>query len=103
MKRREFIMLIGGTAAWSRAAHAQLQALPTIGFLSARSPDESAHLVEAFRRGLAEPHRVPSKAEMLQSNIAGRWASMTDCRCWQPNSYSGPLPHSLRSAAKIPP
>jgi ABC transporter substrate binding protein len=52
MRRREFILLLGGTAAWPLGALAQQ--LPVIGFMSARSPEESAHLVEAFRHGLKD-------------------------------------------------
>ena len=51
MTRRQFIFALGAVA-WPFGALAQQ--LPVIGFMSARSPDESAHLVEAFRRGLKE-------------------------------------------------
>jgi putative ABC transport system substrate-binding protein len=54
MRRREFIKVIAGLSVRPLAAHAQPSNKPIIGFLSARSAAESANLVDAFRKGLAE-------------------------------------------------
>jgi putative ABC transport system substrate-binding protein len=54
MRRREFISLVGGAAVWPFATRAQQGGMTVIGFLSARSASGDAHLVAAFRRGLAD-------------------------------------------------
>ena len=55
MRRREFMILLGGAVvAWPLEARAQQPALPVVGFVSGRSPGSDAYLVEGFRRGLRE-------------------------------------------------
>jgi putative tryptophan/tyrosine transport system substrate-binding protein len=55
MRRREFVSLLSGAAAaWPLSARAQKPAVPVIGYLSSRSPDDTTHLLAGFRQGLAE-------------------------------------------------
>jgi putative tryptophan/tyrosine transport system substrate-binding protein len=70
MRRRELITLLGGAAAAALASEARAQqpALPVIGYLSARSPDDTAHLVAAFRKGLGESGFVEGR------NVTIEWS-----------------------------
>jgi ABC-type uncharacterized transport system substrate-binding protein len=73
MGRRNFIRLLAGAvAAWPRTARAQRQSIPTIGFLSTRSPGEAADLTLAFRQGLKEIGIVEGKNVTLDF----RWANL---------------------------
>ena len=71
MRRRELITLLGGAATWPLVARAQQAAIPVVGFMSGRSPEDSARIASAFRQGLADAGFIEGQTV----NIEYRWAN----------------------------
>jgi putative ABC transport system substrate-binding protein len=76
LKRRKFICLISGAAAWPLLARAQPQGTPIIGFLHAGSPEQNVAHVAAFRKGLSESGYIEGR----NVEIEYRWAAGQDAR-----------------------
>jgi len=72
MRRRDFIKVVAGSAAavWPLAPHAQTPGMPVIGYLDVGSPDGTAPIVAAFRRGLEATGQVEGRNVAIKY----RWA-----------------------------
>jgi putative ABC transport system substrate-binding protein len=76
MRRRAFISLLGGAAAWPLAARAQPSGVPVIGFLHTGSLELNAKLLAGFRQGLAQSGFIEGR----NVTIEFRWAAGHDER-----------------------
>jgi putative ABC transport system substrate-binding protein len=70
LRRREFIAVLGGAAAWPLAARAQRPLMPVIGFLHSESWEARRNEVAAFMKGLAETGYIEGR----NAAIEYRWA-----------------------------
>ena len=70
-RRREFIVLVGGAAAWPVSARSQQAAIPVVGFLNPRAPTDAPQFTAAFRQGLKDVGFVEGQNVLIEYRFAG--------------------------------
>jgi putative tryptophan/tyrosine transport system substrate-binding protein len=96
MRRRAFIAMLGGAAAWPLPVRAQQAAMPVIGFLNAASPDGYVERLRGFRQGLKEEGLVEGEnlaveyrwAENQISRVAAMASELVRQTCRPPSSWA---------------
>ena len=98
MRRREFITLLGGAAAWPLAANAQQPAMPVIGVVGLTSAENNADLLRVFRQGLKEAGHVEGENVPIISRWAGN--QMDRLPALAPSWFAARSPRSCRSKVR---
>jgi hypothetical protein len=86
MRRREFLLLLGGAVMAARSLRAQQKAMPVIGYLGSTSPGP---YLAVYRQGLSEMGYV--EGQNWRSSTAGRRAASIGCPYWPPISSTARL------------
>ena len=105
MRRREFILLLGGAVtAWPLAAHPQQAALPVVALITGRAPEASVRRAASFRNGLSETGYVEGRNVVVEYHwLEGHYdrlpALMADLvrRGWPDVGARGDLQRSARA------